>query len=400
MDLQSRIDARAKDIETRLIETRRHLHRRPELSGREFETAEFVATRLDELGLEVQTGIARTGVVGLLRGGKPGPTLAYRADMDALPIQEENQVEYASGVPGVMHACGHDVHTAIGLGVAEVLSGLASELTGSVKFIFQPAEEGAPAGESGGAAQMVQEGVLECPKVEAIFGMHVNPLLEVGKVSYCSGPMAAAADAFEIAILGTMAHGAYPWLGVDPVLVGAHVVAALQGIVSRQVDARDAVVVSVCVFQSGNRHNIIPDRARLAGTVRTFEPQVREQVREAMERVVKGVCDSFGASYQIGFPQPGLPVTVNDAALTERVRPVLARVVGEENLLLERPHTGSEDFSFFAQAVPGFYYWLGIRNADRGIIHPGHSPRFDVDEACLPLGVRLSAAVLTAVSSE
>src|SRR5262245_3454172 len=371
MDL-SLIKSRVKEIEPKLIEIRRDLHRHPELSNREFRTAERVAGFLAGLGLQVHKGIAKTGVVAVLEGAVCGPTLGIRADMDALPIQELNEVLYKSVNDGVKHACGHDVHTSIGLGVAETLSGLRDLLHGSVKFIFQPAEEGPPSGETGGASLMLEEGVLTNPPLEAIFGFHVMPTLETGKIGYHTGAVWASNDTLEITIEGRKTHGAYPHTGVDPVPVAAHVLLALQTMVSRSVDVREPLLISVGTLEGGNQFNVIADRIRMVGIIRCLNPHVRAGAPQRIEEVLRGITQSFGASYSLRI-SPGAPVTLNHADLVQKAVPVLQEILGKENVVLQKPQMGAEDFACFAEKVPGLYLWLGIRNESQGITEMLHT---------------------------
>jgi amidohydrolase len=380
-------------LRDKLISTRRDFHTYPELSNREERTARVVAERLRQLGLEVQTGVAKHGVVALLKGGRPGGVVAYRADMDALPIQETIDVPYKSRHAGVKHACGHDVHTTIGLGVAEVLSQVRDRIPGTIKFIFQPAEEGPPAGEEGGAPLMVKEGVLEDPRPSAIFGLHVMPTVEVGQVGYNSGPTMASSDHFVITIRGKKVHGAYPHDGTDAVVVAAQAVLALQTIRSRRIDTLEPVVLSIGIIQGGNRHNIIADEVKLEGTVRTLSEKAREQVRQMMHQTLKGVTESFGASYEMLY-ELGAPVTISDPKLVEEMLPTVRRIVGAANVFSPRPQMGAEDFAFFAQQVPGFYFMLGVSNKAKGLTAMIHTPEFDVDEESLLIGTKVAASVL------
>ena len=398
MDL-SFIKSRVKAIEPKLIEIRRDLHRHPELSNREFRTAEKVTDFLSSLGLQVQTGIAKTGVVALLEGVVPGPTLGIRADMDALPIQELNEVPYKSLNDGVKHACGHDVHTTIALGLAETLSRLRDQLHGNVKFIFQPAEEGPPTGERGGASLMLEEGVLNNPPLEAIFGLHVMPTLEVGKVGYHTGSVWASNDTLEIVIQGRKTHGAYPHTGVDPVPVAAHVLLALQTMVTRSVDVRDPLLISVGILEGGNQFNVIADRIRMVGIIRCLSPEVRKLAPQRIEQVLQGITQSFGASYALQI-HPGAPVTVNHPDLVQRAVPLLEEILGKENVVLQKPQMGAEDFACFADRVPGLYLWLGVRNENEGITEMLHTPRFDVDEACISVGVEALSQMVIRYLSE
>lgn len=377
----------------KLITMRRDFHMYPELSNREERTARVVAERLRELGLDVRTGVGKHGVVALLKGGRPGAVVAYRADMDALPIQETIDVAYKSRHSGVKHACGHDVHTAIGLGVAEVLSQRRDQIPGTIKFIFQPAEEGPPPGEEGGALLMIKEGVLENPRPAAIFGLHVMPQVEVGTITYNDGPAMASSDRFVITIRGKKVHGAYPHEGVDAVVVAAHAVVALQTIRSRRINAQEPLVLSIGIIEGGNRFNIIADEVRLEGTVRTLEEKTREEVRRLMHQTLKGVTESFGASYQMSY-ENGAPVTVNNSQLVAEMLPSIRRVVGAEHVISLPPHMGSEDFAYFAQQVPGFYFFLGVGNRAKGITAMIHTPEFDVDEESLIVGTKVAATLL------
>ena len=395
----SKIQHIAAALQPKLVEIRRDLHQHPELSNREFRTAGIVAEHLRRLGLSVQTGVAHTGVVGLLEGSCPGPTVAVRADMDALPIQELNAVPYRSKHDGVKHACGHDVHTTIGLGVAETLSQMRTTLQGSVKFIFQPAEEGAPAGETGGAYLMLDEGVLDNPPVESILGLHVMPTLEAGKLGYHAGPVWASNDALEVVIHGRKTHGAYPHTGIDAILVASHVLLALQTFVNRSVDVRDPLLISFGVIQGGNQFNVIADEVRLLGMMRCLNPEIRRVAPSRMEELVRGIAGSFGASHSLKIT-PGAPVTMNHPEMVKKAVPVLEAAVGKENVLLQKPQMGAEDFACYAERVPGFYFMLGVRNESRGITEMLHTPRFDVDETCLSVGVQaMSSLVMECLGS-
>lgn len=388
----------AEAVEAQVIAWRRDIHAHPELSNREFRTAALVAEHLDSLGMEVTTGTAHTGVVGVLRGGLPGPVVALRADMDGLPVEERTGLPYASKVRstyngldvGVMHACGHDNHVAILMGAATVLSDMRERLPGTVKFVFQPAEEGPPAGEDGGARMMVQEGVLEDPDVEAIFGLHISQADTVGFANYRPGGAMASAQRFEITITGRQTHGARPWQGVDPIVAGAHVVTALQTIVSRQVDISKApAVVTVGSFHGGVRNNIVPDSVKLEGTIRTFDADMRADIHARIRRIATTVAESMGATADV-YINDGVPVTYNDPALTQAMLPTLHKVYGADRVRYALPITGAEDFSFFQEQVPGFYFFIGGRPADMAAEDaiPNHSPLFFVDEGALKLGVQ------------
>jgi amidohydrolase len=394
-----RLDQSARDLESRLVDWRRDIHRNPELGNREFRTAEKVAAHLRQLGLEVQTGIAHTGVAGLLRGGKAGPTIALRADMDALPVTEQAEVpfkstataEYRGEKVGVMHACGHDTHVAILMATAEVLARLRADLAGNVLFIFQPAEEGPPEGEDGGALMMLKEGLFATYRPDAVVGLHVWAPLHVGDIGYRSGPLLAAADRFRIVVTGRQTHGARPWQGVDPIVTSAEIVGALQTVVSRQIDVtRNPAVVTVGSIRGGIRHNIIPDTVEMLGTIRTFDPGQRTDVIERIQRVALNVAEANGASTTFALGEDRYPVTVNDAALTQRILPSLARAVGAQHVIEVPRETGAEDFSYFAEKVPGFFFFVGAtaREQDLATTPANHSPRFQVDEGALQVGLR------------
>jgi len=390
--LAQRYQAVARAVEAlkpRLIEQRRDFHMNPELSNREERTARIVAQRLQSLGLdEVRTGVGKHGVVALLKGSRPGPVVAVRADMDALPIQEARDVPYKSRNPGVMHACGHDVHTTIGLGTAEVLAGMKDQVPGSVKFIFQPAEEGPPAGEEGGAALMIKEGALDAPRPRAIFGLHVMPLIEVGKIGYQYEAALAASDRFSIIVRGKKVHGAYPHQGIDAIVVAAECVTALQTIRSRRIDTQDPMVLSIGSIAGGNRSNIIADEVKLEGTIRTLSDPVRREVHRLMREILSGICAAHGATFDLKISE-GTPPTRNSRELVEAVLPTVRAVVGESNVISPRPLMGAEDFSHYAEVIPGFYFFLGVANPTRGITAMIHTPDFDVDEECLTIGVKV-----------
>ncbi len=395
------VDDLANKVEPDVIKWRHHFHEFPELSNREFKTAEYVAKYLTELGLDVQTGVAKTGVVAILDSGKPGPVVALRADMDGLPVKEQNDLAYRSQQIGeyngkevpVMHACGHDTHMAMLMGAAKVLTEIKSELKGKVKFIFQPAEEGAPAGEKGGAEIMVEEGVLRNPDVDAIFGLHISANTDVGKVRYNSGGTMAAVDPFKIVIHGKQAHGAYPWKSVDPVVTAAQMIMSIQTIVSRELKLiDDAAVVSVGSIHGGNRSNIIPNEVEMVGTIRTLNKAAREHIYEALPRKVKAIAESMGAEAELTLPLDYYyPITYNDPELTQAMLPTMQRTAGAENTLLSKPVTGAEDFSFYQEKVPGLYVWLGGKPLDvseeESPAH--HTPEFYVDDSGMKLGVKL-----------
>lgn len=388
------IDAAVRAMTPRLVETRRDLHMNPELGNRETRTSALVADRLRALGLQVRYPVAKTGVVGILKGGRPGRVVALRADLDALPIEERNDVPYKSHVPGVKHACGHDGHTTIVLGVAEVLSGLKARLPGTVVFLFQPAEEGPPEGEKGGAPLMIEEGVLDDPKVEAIFGLHMDPLFDVGTIGWAKGPIYASSDRFVVTVTGKKTHGAYPQTGIDPIPVAAEIVQALQLIVSRQTDTLDPKVLTIGSIHGGNRNNIIADDVVLDGTIRTLDAAVRKDLKERMARTVEGVAAADGASAKIRWVGEGNPPTVNDATLARASVKALERATGPGRTIEVRPQMGAEDFAHYALRVPGFYVKLGVRNEAKGITAMVHTEDFDMDEAVLPLGVRAMTNVI------
>lgn len=396
--LEREIAVEAERLGDDVVAWRRDIHRNPELSNREFRTSEKVAEHLRSLGLEVQTGVAHTGVVGLLRGGKPGPVVALRADMDALPVVEQTGLPYASTVigeyegqqVGVMHACGHDTHVAILMATASVLSELKDNLRGSVKFIFQPAEEGPPKGEDGGARMMISEGVLENPDVDAIFGLHIGQQGLAGSASFRARGFMASAQRFDITVRGRQTHGARPWSGVDPVVVGSQIVNALQTIVSRQIDITQApAVVSVGSFHAGVRNNIIPEEAHLSGTIRTFDPEIKRQIHEKIRRIATLIGRAQGAEVEVEI-DPGVPVTYNHPALTADMAATLRKVYGKDSVYISGRVTGAEDFSFFQEQIPGFFFYIGARPIeilpDDAI--PNHSPLFYIDEAALVPGVK------------
>ncbi len=396
------IDEAARAIEARVIAWRRDLHAHPELGNREFRTSAIVAAHLQKLGLdEVRTGVAHTGIVGLLKGALPGPVVALRADMDALPVAEEVDVPFASKVRttwngeevGVMHACGHDTHTAILMGVAEVLVGLRAKLCGSVKFIFQPAEEMPPVGEEGGAKMMVAQGALENPVPQAIFGLHVTSRQNVGMIGYRPGPAMASADSMKISVHGRQTHGAMPWYGVDPIVTAAQVILGLQTVVSRQVDlTREPAVVTIGSIKGGVRENIIPDSVEMLGTIRTFDETMRDDIHDRVKTLAEAIGRGAHATCTVCIDKK-YPVTVNDPKLTEAMVPTLDRVAGPGKLQFVPKVMGSEDFSFFQRVAPGLFIFLGgvPEGLDPTQVAPNHSPRFFVDEGCLVLGVRALA---------
>jgi amidohydrolase len=400
----TRVDVAAAALESKVIAWRRDFHQHPELSNRETRTSKRVAEHLAGLGLAVQTGVAHTGVVGLLDSGRPGAVIALRAEMDALPVAEEVDLPFASKARatyngqdvGVMHACGHDCHVAILMGVAELLAGMKGQLSGRIKFIFQPAEEGPPPGEEGGAALMIRQGVLENPKPEVIFGLHVFAGIEAGMIAYRPGPAMASSDRIKVTVSGRQTHGALPWRGVDPIVISSQIVLGLQTIVSRQVDVSlEPAVVSIGAIKGGVRDNIIPDTVEMLGTVRTFDEDMRRDIHARIRTTVEMIARSAGATARVHFDN-AYPVTVNDGPLTERMVPTLRRVAGDGKVFVGQKITGYEDFSYYQQKIPGFFYFIGITppGTGRGQSAPNHSPRFYVDESALVLGVR-SLAHLT-----
>ena len=366
-----------------VIADRRHLHQHPELGFQEVETSRFVAERLRALGVDdIRTGIAQTGVTGLIRGGQgPGKTVLLRADMDALPIQEENAVDYRSQHDGVMHACGHDAHTAMLLGVGRLLLERRDAFAGTIKLLFQPAEEG-----GGGAKVMIDEGVLEDPKVDAAFGQHVAQEVPLGLIELRPGPAMASSDSFTVVIQGKGGHGARPQATIDPIAVGAQIVVALQTIVSRELDPTQEGVVTVGAFRAGEAHNVIPDTAELRGTVRSFTPENRRLLAERIEAMVRGIAAAMRAEVDFRY-RFGYPPTVNEPAMTELVRGVATEVVGPERVIDGPLHMGAEDFSYFLERVPGCCWFVGSRNEEKGLVWGPHHPRFDIDEQALAVGI-------------
>lgn len=384
-------------VESKVIEWRHHIHQNPELSNREFKTAEYVAAHLKSLGIEVQTGIAHTGVVGILKGKKSGKVVALRADMDALPVVERNDLPYKSEVTsvfngqetGVMHACGHDTHVAILMGVAEVLS-KNRNFPGTVKFIFQPAEEGPPPGEEGGAKLMVKEGVLENPKVDAIFGLHINSGTHVGKITYKPGGMMAASQRFVINVKGKQAHGSTPWQSVDPIVTSAQIINGLQTLISRESElTEEGAVISVGSIHSGIRFNIIPESLEMIGTIRTLDKDMKELIRKRMQEMVPAIAQAYRAEATLTI-QDGADITFNNEALTEKMIPTLERVAGKENIYEINAITGAEDFSYFQNEVPGLFFFLGGTPLDmkESEAPSHHTPSFIVDDASMKLGVK------------
>jgi amidohydrolase len=396
------IDRLAAEVEAQVIEWRRDIHQNPELSNREVRTAALVAAELERLGLEVRTGIAHTGVVGVLRGGKRGGTVALRADMDGLPVTEQVDLPFASKARGeyngqevgVMHACGHDMHTASLLGAARVLTALREQLPGTVIFVFQPAEEGPPQGEEGGAPLMLEQNVFGTHKPQAIFALHTRTL-PLGTIGYRSGPLMAASDRLRIVVHGRQTHGSQPWRGIDPVAIAAQIVTSAQTIVSRQTDiTKSPAIVTFATIHGGVRSNIIPDDVELTGTIRTFEPSTQRDIHARLTKMAKSIAESWGATADVEISDPN-PVTVNDPKLTAQMLPTVQRVVGAANVIEIPLVTGAEDFSYFAREVPGFYVFVGVtpKGQDPTTAATNHSPHFFVDEGSLTIGVRTLASL-------
>jgi amidohydrolase len=378
---------------SQFVEIRRHLHAHPELSLEEYATSQYIVETLRSFGIKDITLMAETGVVALVEGAYPGPTLGWRADIDALPIEEANEVPYCSKNAGVMHACGHDVHTTIGLGLAKYVHDRRDQLHGRVKFIFQPAEEASPVDGPIGAEQMVVEGVLENPIVDAVFAVHCMPTLEVGKIGYTGGAVWACSELVEIDVHGMKTHGAYPHMGIDAVYVASQIVVGLQSVTSRRLDAREACVLSIGELKAGNSYNIIADHARLTGILRTLSNPVLAEAREEIRRICEGIAQAFGATCTVRFT-PGARLTANDERLEASVVDLLKRLTGAERIVSHKPQLGAEDFAAFSTRVPGCYLFLGVRNEAKGITHMIHTPRFDVDEGCIDFGIDLMGPML------
>jgi amidohydrolase len=397
-DLRAQVDPLADRVESKVIAWRRDIHANPELGNREFRTSKLVADHLKSLGLEVKTGVAHTGVVALLRGGKPGPVVALRADMDALPVTEESNVPFASKVKaqwmgqetGVMHACGHDGHVAILMGVAEVLASMKDQVAGTVKFIFQPAEEGAPQGEEGGARLMVKQGVLDNPVPAAIFGLHLSSAGPFGRIGYRSGPYMSSSDNFKIVVRGRQTHGARPWAGVDPIVIAAQIVLGVQTIQSRQVDVSlEPSVITIGAIHGGNRENIVPDTVEMIGTIRTFNEEMRRDIHKRVKLTAESIAKSAGGSAELTLIE-GYDTTINHDKLTERAVASLRRTAGAASVTMIPKVTASEDFSAYQKVIPGFYFHVSARPKDLPPekIGPNHSPLFIMDEAAFKIGVK------------
>ncbi|WP_432264693.1 amidohydrolase [Autumnicola patrickiae] len=390
------MEQQIEELEEKVIEWRRDFHQNPELSNREFKTAEKIAAHLERLGMEVQTGVAKTGVVGILKGNSEGKTVALRADIDALPVTERNDLPFKSEVTteflgsetGVMHACGHDTHTAILMGVAEVLSNNKDKINGTIKLIFQPAEEGAPQGEEGGAALMIKEGVLTTPDVDAIFGLHIDSEVPVGTITYKPEGIMAAVERFVINVKGEQTHGSQPWSGTDPVMISAKIIDGLQTIISREAKLTDAAaVITVGKISGGVRFNIIPESVEMIGTVRTLDPDMKEFILRRMKEMVPAIAEAYGAKATIEIENK-TSITYNDPELTQKMLPTLQEIAGSENVKLEKATTGGEDFSFFQEKVPGLYFFLGGKPLNSNKAAPHHTPDFFIDESGLILGVK------------
>lgn len=398
VDMSKEIDAATARIMSKVVDWRRHVHQYPELGNREVKTAKYVEDHLRKLGLEVRSGIAKTGVVGILKGSQPGPVIGLRADMDGLPVTERNALPFASKETatfngqnvGVMHACGHDTHVAMLMGAAEVLVGMKDKIKGTVVFIFQPAEEGPPAGEEGGAPLMVKEGVMNNPKIDAIFGIHINSQTEIGKIRYKSGSTMAASDWFEIKIKGKQTHGAYPWDGIDPIAVATQIYTGLQMIVARRSELSKApVVITVGRINGGVRENIIPETLTMAGTIRTLDSEMQKDVHAKIRQTAKSIAESMGASVEVMI-ETKAPITYNTPALVEKMLPSLYKAAGKENVSDANWVTGAEDFSFFGEKAPSFYFFVGgmPKGKDPKEAAPHHTPDFFIDDTRLDVGVK------------
>ncbi len=397
-DRRSEVDALADQIETQIIEWRRDFHQNPELSNREFRTGTLIADYLESLGIEVERNVAHTGVVGILRGSNPGPVVALRADMDALPVKESLDLPFSSDAVGiyngeevpVMHACGHDSHMAILMGVADSLVKLKNQLRGTVVFLFQPAEEGSPRGEEGGAKRMVKEGVLERHGVDVVFGLHISSIEELGTINYRPGGLLASANTMNITVHGSQAHGAAPWRGVDPIVTSAQIIMGLQTIVRRNMElTKNAAVITIGKIEGGVRSNIIPEKVEMVGTIRALDPAMKMQLHKRIREVATNIAESAGARVDVEI-HDGYPVTYNDPDLVNQMLPSLQETAGEENVRLIDAVTGAEDFSFFARVVPGLFFFLGARPTDvtRDDATSHHRPDFYIDESAMKLGVR------------
>jgi amidohydrolase len=398
--LRQKIDAASDKLETKIIEWRRDIHEHPELGNNEYRTSALIAKHLKSLGIEVRTNVAKTGVVGVLKGGKPGPVVALRADMDALPVTERNDLSFASKVKAnyngqevdLMHACGHDAHVAVLMGVAEVLSSMKKDLPGTIKFLFQPAEEGVPVGEVGGAKQMIKEGALNNPEADVIFGLHSDPKVETGKISYRYGPTMAAVNNIRIVIKGKGSHGANPWYSVDPIVVSAQVINNIQTIVSRNLNlTRNPGVVTIGSINGGSRWNIIPEEVVMMGTIRAFSDEDKQMMVSRLKQIITKTAEAAGATADIQVPYTtDYPATVNDSALMEKMLPTLKRTIGEHNIFVPPLETGAEDFSFYQQKIPGLFLFFGVmkKGEDPAKVASRHTPEFYLEESGMKTGVR------------
>ncbi len=397
-DMSASINNSTAKIMPQVVEWRRHLHQYPELSNREFKTAKYVESHLKSLGLEVKTGIAKTGVIGILKGAQPGPIIGLRADMDALPVTERVSIPFASkekseyngAQVGVMHACGHDTHVAMLMGAATVLAGMKDKLKGTIVFIFQPAEEGPPAGEEGGAELMVREGVMDAPKIDAIFGIHINSQTPVGTIKYRSGAIMASSDWFTIKVKGKQTHGAYPWSGVDPIAVAAQIYNGLQLIVSRRSELiKSPVVITVGKINAGVRENIIPEELTMAGTIRVLDAEMQTQVHEKIKLTAEKIAESMGATVEVTIDRK-TPVTYNTPELVKRMLPSLEKAAGRENVIETNWVTGAEDFAFYGAKAPSFFFYVGGMPLDKTPAQaaPHHTPDFYIDDSRLDVGVK------------
>ena len=391
-----------KNIEKKVIELRRHFHQNPELSNREFKTSDKIAEVLTELGIEFKRNVAKTGIVGIIKGDKPGKVVALRADIDALPVVERNNLPFKSTIKttflgknvGVMHACGHDTHIAILLGVAEILSKHKDKINGTVKLIFQPAEEGAPKGEEGGAELMVKEGVLKNPDVDAIFGLHINSGTPVGRINYRKGGIMAASQSFKIDVKGKQSHGSRPWTGIDPIMISAKIIDGLQTIVSREAElTKEAAVITVGKIDAGVRSNIIPESASMIGTIRTLDYDMQAYINKRMKEMVPAIAKAYKAEATIEI-EKGYPITFNNHKLVDQMLPTLQRVAGKDNVKNVNAVTGAEDFSFFAKEIPGFYFFLGGMTPGNKNPFPHHTPDFQIDESGMLLGVKVMTNIV------
>jgi amidohydrolase len=398
IDMSREIEAATDKIMPQVVQWRRYFHEHPELGNREFNTAKLVADELRKLGIEVRTGIAKTGVVGVLKGTQPGPVIGLRADMDGLPVTERVNVPFKSTVKseyngqtvGVMHACGHDTHVAMLLGTATVLSGMKDKIKGTVVFIFQPAEEGAPAGETGGAEDMVKQGVMDNPKIDAVFGLHINSATEIGQIKYKSGAEMAASDWFEIKVRGRQSHGAYPWQGIDPIAVSTQIYTGLQMIVARQSELPKApVIITVGRMTAGIRENIIPEEAVMAGTIRTLDSDMQNEVHEKIRRTATKIAESMGATAEVKIDRK-TPVTYNDPQLVKKMLPSLEKAAGKGNVIDAEWVTGAEDFAFYGQKAPAFFFFVGgmPKGGDPKTVPSHHTPDFFIDDSRLDVGVK------------